>query len=62
MITTLLILGAAGGIAIVASIVMTWASRRSAIWSMLLGGVLAVVALIGALIIALLLTRAAFPE
>lgn len=44
-----------------ASAVMTWASSRSAIWNMLFGGVLAVGVLAGALVIAYLLTRAAYP-
>jgi hypothetical protein len=62
LITVLVIVAAACGLAMMASVVMTWASHRSAVWSMLLGGVLALAVLAGAVIIALLLTRAAYPQ
>jgi hypothetical protein len=44
-----------------ASMVMVWSSNRSALFSMLVGGLLAVGVLICALLIAWLLTRAAYP-
>ena len=46
---------------VVASVVMVWASNRSALSSMIVGGVLAVVVLACALLIAYLITRAAYP-
>jgi ABC-type Mn2+/Zn2+ transport system permease subunit len=47
---------------VLASVVMGWASNRSALWNMVFGGVLALAVLAGAVIIAFLLTRAAFPN
>jgi ABC-type Mn2+/Zn2+ transport system permease subunit len=44
-----------------ASVVMVWSSNRSALFSMLVGGLLAVGVLACALLIAWLLTRAAYP-
>lgn len=44
-----------------ASMVMVWSSNRSALFSMLVGGLLAVGVLACALLIAWLLTRAAYP-
>jgi hypothetical protein len=44
-----------------ASMVMVWSSNRSALFSMLVGGLLAVGVLVCALLIAWLLTRAAYP-
>jgi hypothetical protein len=61
LINLLIVLAAACVFAIAASVVMAWASRRSTLWNMAFGGVLALAALIGALIIAWLLARAAFP-
>jgi hypothetical protein len=61
MITIAAIVFGAGAIAAVASIVMSRASDRSALFNMVLGGVLAFAVLAGALIIAWLMTRAVFP-
>jgi hypothetical protein len=62
MIGTLLLVAAAGCLfGLIASAVMSWASNRSAVWNMVFGGVLALAVLAGALIIAILLTRAAYP-
>jgi hypothetical protein len=46
---------------LVASIVIAWASNRSAAWNMMFGAACGLAALLAALLIALLLTRAAFP-
>ena len=63
MLTTVLaIVLAACGLAVLASVVMSWATRRSALWSMLIGALLAVAVLVGAVIIAFLMTRAAYPH
>ena len=48
-------------VGLAASAVMTWASDRSALWNMVFGGVLALAVMAGALVIAYLLTRAAYP-
>jgi ABC-type Mn2+/Zn2+ transport system permease subunit len=47
--------------ALIASMVMVWSSNRSALFSMAVGGVLALAVLACAVLIAFLLTRAAFP-
>jgi hypothetical protein len=62
MLIPVLILIAGGVLAVLASIVMSWASNRSSLWNMMLGGVLAVAVLAGALIIAYLFTRLADPS
>ena len=62
MITIAAIVFGAGAVGIVASIVMSRASNQSALFNMVLGGVLAVAVLAGALIIAYLLTQAMFPS
>jgi hypothetical protein len=49
-------------LAALASVVMAWASSRSALWNMAFGGVLALAVLAGAVLIAFLLTRAAYPN
>lgn len=41
-----------------ASVVMSWASNQSPLWNMVLGGVLAVVVLGGAILIAIWMARA----
>jgi hypothetical protein len=63
MIGTLLLVAAAGCLfGLIASVIMSWASDRSALWNMVIGGVLALAVLVSALGIAVLLTRAAYPN
>ena len=62
VVTILAVMVAAGVLAALASVVMAWASNRSALWNMAFGGVLALAVLVGALVIAFLLTRAAYPN
>jgi len=52
----------ADAIAVAASVVMMWASNRSALWNMVFGPALAVAVLAGVLLAALLLSRAALPH
>lgn len=40
--------------------VMAWTSDRSALWSMVFGGIFVFLTVVGAVVIALLLTNAAF--
>jgi hypothetical protein len=61
LLEILIVLASACVFGVIASMIMVWASNRSPLWNMLLGGVLARAVLGGALIIAFLLTRAAFP-
>lgn len=62
MPVTILIVIAGGCVfGIIASVVMSWASTRSALWNMMFGGILAFGVLAGALIIALVLARTAYP-
>jgi hypothetical protein len=58
------LLGVVGAclLAIAASAVIAWASNRSALWNMAFGAILAFGVLIGALLLASLLTRAAYPS
>jgi hypothetical protein len=60
MLTGILALVAVGGCAVVASWFMWWATKRSAVWAMAAGSLLAFCALVGAIAIAWFLTRAAF--
>ncbi len=60
MLPLILLVAGAGATAVVASVVMVRASNRSAALNMVFGAALAVVAIAGALLLALLLTRAAF--
>jgi hypothetical protein len=60
-IALLMVLAAAGTVAVFVSILMTRASNRSALWNLLLAGILAFAVLGGALLIALMLTRWVFP-
>jgi hypothetical protein len=60
MTTRVIIAIAALAGAVLASRFMWWATKRSAVWAMAAGSLLAFVALAGALIIAWFLTRAAF--
>lgn len=48
-------------VGLIASMVMVWSSNRSAVFSMAVGGLLALAVLACALVIAFLLTRAAYP-
>ena len=59
-VSVVLVLIAVVVVGLGASAVMSWASGRSALWNMAFGGVLAVAVLAGALVIAFLLTRAAY--
>ena len=61
-IMILLVFAAACLFGLIASVVMTWASNRSPLWNMVFGGVLALAVLAGALVIAILLTRTAYPN
>ena len=61
-LTLALIVIAACAFGFLASLVMSWASNRSALWNMVFGGVLAFAVLAGALLIAYLLTRRAYPN
>ena len=58
MATLALILVVVGLSTLVVSRFMWWACRRSALWSMAAGALLAILALGGAVVIAWLLTRA----
>jgi len=62
VVTILVIAAAASMLALLASVVMAWASNRSPLWNMAFGGVCALAVMAGALIIAFLLTRAAYPR
>ena len=62
MITIAAIVFAAGAIGVIASIVMARAADRSALFNMVLGGILAIAVLAGALLIAYLMTRAVYPS
>jgi hypothetical protein len=62
LLTILAIVAAAGFVAAAASVVFSWAGNRPAAWNMVLGGLLAVAVLGGAVIIAWLMTRAAWPD
>jgi hypothetical protein len=59
-VTGLLIAVAAVLGTVLASSFMWWATKRSALWAMAAGAILALVALAGALIIAWVMTWAAF--
>ncbi len=61
LVIIVLVLIAVVVVGLAASAVMTWASDRSALWNMVFGGVLALAVMAGALVIAYLLTRAAYP-
>ncbi|HEX2488703.1 MAG TPA: hypothetical protein VHR27_04825 [Blastocatellia bacterium] len=61
LVRVLLALVLAGGGAIVASVVMDWASRRSPFWNMIFGAVLALALIAGVILIAILLASAAYP-
>jgi hypothetical protein len=60
LVEILIVTACACAFGVLASVVVSWASNRSALWNMAFGAVLAFAALAGALIIAFLLTRAAF--
>jgi hypothetical protein len=62
LLTMAAVLGAAAICTLAASWVMWWACRRSALWSMAAGAVLALLALAGALAIAWFMTSAAYPR
>jgi hypothetical protein len=61
MITIAAIVFGAGLIGVVASFVMSRAADRSALFNMVLGAILALAVLAGAVIIAWLMTRAYYP-
>jgi len=56
----ILVVLAAGGCALAASWFMWWATKRSALWAMAAGALLAFAALAGAVVIAWFMTRAAY--
>lgn len=56
----ILVVAASGVCAVIASWFMWWATKRSAIWAMAAGALLAVITLVGAVVIAWLMTRAAY--
>jgi hypothetical protein len=58
--TFLIVLAGACVAAVALSWVMSWASNRSALWNMLFGGFFVFVVFAGAVLLAYLLTRAAF--
>ena len=60
MLTYLFILVGACAIALGASAVMSWASNRSPLWNMALGGVLAFLVFVGVLVFAYFFTRSSF--
>jgi hypothetical protein len=60
MITSVLIAAAVVVCTVLASCFMWWATRRSAIWAMAAGALLAFIALAGALAIGWLVTRASY--
>ena len=60
-LTLALIIVLACAFGFLASLVMSWASDRSALWNMVFGGILAFAVLAGALVIAYFLTRRAYP-
>lgn len=62
MVTVVLVMAAAAACAVIVGAVMVWASSRSALWNMAFGTVLALAAIAAALIIAFLMTRAAYPS
>ncbi len=59
MLPLLVLITCAGATAVAASIVMVWASNRSAVWNMVFGAALAVAVIAGALLLALVFTRTA---
>jgi hypothetical protein len=59
--TLILIVAGAAAAAFAASVIMSGAANRSALWNLGLGAVLAVAVLIGALVIAYALTRSMLP-
>ena len=61
-LTLALIVIAACAFGFLTSLVMSWASNRSALWNMVFGGVLAFAVLAGALLVAYFLTRRAYPN
>ena len=61
LLTILVVVAGACLIGLLASIVIAWASNRSAAWNMMFGALCGLAVLLAALLIALLLTRAAFP-
>lgn len=60
MLTVVLVAVAAVVCSILASMFMWWSTKRSALWAMAGGALLALFALAGAVVIAWFLTRAAF--
>jgi hypothetical protein len=56
----ILVIAVAGLAAVAASCFMWWATKRSAAWAMAAGSLMALIALVGAVLIAWALTRAAY--
>ena len=61
LVTVLIVIGGACLFGVLTSIVLSWASNRSALWNMAFGGILALAVLAGALIIAIVLARTTYP-
>jgi ABC-type Mn2+/Zn2+ transport system permease subunit len=62
LVTLLVIALATCVVGLAASVVMAWASNRSALFNLAFGGVLALAVLAGGVLIAYLLTRVAYPN
>ncbi len=60
--TILTVVVGASLIGLLASVVIAWASNRSAAWNMAFGALCGLAVIAAALLIALLLTRAALPH
>jgi hypothetical protein len=60
VLTGIIILAAAGASAVLASMFMWWATKRSAIWAMAAGALGAFIVLAGAVVVAWFMTRAVF--
>jgi hypothetical protein len=61
LVRILVALVLAGAGAIAASVVMDWSSRRSALWNMVFGVVLAIALVAGVVLMAMLLANASYP-
>jgi hypothetical protein len=62
LLTFLLVMAGACALSLAASVLMAWASNRSALWNMMFAVVFLLAVLAGVLLIAFLLTQTAFPN
>jgi hypothetical protein len=62
VVVIVLILAGACVLGIAASVVMSWASNRSALWNMVFSGVLVFTVFAALALVVIVLTRAAFPR